>query len=98
MERVLGIGGIFFMRSPTLLWVWAAAFVVTALFAVVTLPVEFDASRRAMRMLDGSGILVGDEWEGVKSMLTAAALTYVAAALTAILTLLYYLSLARRSN
>ena len=66
-------------------------------FSVLTLPVEIGASRRALVMLRESGLLVRpQDEEGVRRVLTAAALTYVAAAVTAILTLLYYISLARR--
>lgn len=57
------------------IWVFLAALA----FQVVTLPVEFDASRRAMRLLDAGGYLVGEEVKGARSVLTAAALTYVAA-------------------
>ncbi len=74
-------------------------FAVAVLFSVLTLPVEIGASRRALAMLSSSGLLASEEdRRGARSMLTAAALTYVAAAVTAVLTLLYYLTLARRSN
>jgi uncharacterized protein len=66
-------------------------------FSLLTLPVEIGASRRAVVMLRGAGMFAGaDEEAGVRKVLTAAALTYVAAAVTSILTLLYYLSIARR--
>ena len=58
-----------------------AAFAITALFAVVTLPVEFDASKRALAWLETSGTAVGVEHEGAKTTLWWAAMTYVAAAL-----------------
>jgi Zn-dependent membrane protease YugP len=61
------------------------------LFQVVTLPVEFNASARAMRALEGVGILSGDELSGARRVLSAAALTYVAAAITAVLQLVYFL-------
>ena len=61
------------------------------LFQVVTLPVEFNASARAMRALEGVGILSGDELSGARRVLSAAALTYVAAAVTAVLQLFYFL-------
>ena len=65
-----------------------------ALFALVTLPVEFDASARARRMLADSGIIQTDaEMRGVSNVLNAAALTYVAGLVTAVLQLLYYVSL-----
>lgn len=74
-------------------------FGIAVLFSVLTLPVEIDASRRALAMLGEAGLLEADQdRRGARSMLTAAALTYVAAAITSILTLLYYLTLARRSR
>ncbi len=63
-----------------------------ALFQLVTLPVEFNASKRALNVIDETGILVGDEYKAAKSVLTAAALTYVAALATAVANLLYYAS------
>lgn len=69
-----------------------ALFGALVLFQLINLPVEFDASRRARKVLDASGIIVSaDEEKGVRSVLGAAALTYVAATLQAVLTLLYYL-------
>jgi Zn-dependent membrane protease YugP len=65
------------------------------LFQVVTLPVEFDASRRALVQLETVGGLPSEQVAGARQVLTAAALTYVAAALIAALQLLYYLLLAR---
>ena len=65
-------------------------FAAVALFAVVTLPVELDASRRAKQVLVSENILDRGEMDGVNRMLNAAALTYVAAAVQAIMTLLYY--------
>ncbi|HIE57915.1 MAG TPA: zinc metallopeptidase [Anaerolineales bacterium] len=64
-----------------------------ALFALITLPVEFDASARAKRMLAESGIISVDEQRGVNAVLNAAALTYVASLFAAIMQLLYYASL-----
>lgn len=66
-------------------------FAVVVLFQLVTLPVEFDASRRALAAIQGGGILHGQEVQGAKNVLSAAAWTYVAAAVSAILTLLYFL-------
>jgi Zn-dependent membrane protease YugP len=74
-------------------------FGIAVLFSVLTLPVEIDASRRALAMLGSTGVITSpDEKRGAQSMLRAAALTYLAAAVTSVLTLLYYLTLARRSN
>lgn len=74
-------------------WLGVILFGATALFALVTLPVEFDASRRAKQLLVSQGILADNEMGGVNQVLNAAALTYVAAALQAIMTLLYYVML-----
>ena len=63
------------------------------LFQLVTLPVEFDASRRAIEMLGSQGILYGDEVRQTRKVLSAAAMTYVAAAAAAILSLLRLLIL-----
>ena len=74
-------------------WVGLLLFGATALFALVTLPVEFDASKRAKQLLVTNGVLVPLEVRGVDHVLDAAALTYVAAALQAIMTLFYYATL-----
>ena len=70
------------------------------LFTLVTLPVEFNASKRALSTIKNTNLLVGDEYKGAKETLTAAALTYVAAALTALLQLLRILIViaSRRRN
>ena len=69
-------------------WVGLALFGATAAFALVTLPVEFDASRRAKAILADSGMVYATNMDGVNSVLNAAALTYVAAAVQAISTLI----------
>jgi Zn-dependent membrane protease YugP len=74
----------------SLAWIGLILFGATAIFALVTLPVEFDASRRAKQLLVSEGILMPQEMVGVNKVLDAAALTYVAAALQAISTVLYY--------
>jgi Zn-dependent membrane protease YugP len=80
-----------------LFWLGIIVFGLMVVFSVLTLPVEIGASRRALVMLRESGLLIQSQDElGVKRVLTAAAMTYVAAAVTSILTLLYYISLARR--
>jgi uncharacterized protein len=74
-----------------LAWVGIAVFSGGALFALATLPVELNASARAKHMLTQSGLITGqDEMRGVNHVLNAAALTYVAALITAILQLLYW--------
>jgi Zn-dependent membrane protease YugP len=75
-----------------------ALFAVTTLFQLVTLPVEYDASRRAKEQLFRLGLVHESERAGVSKVLDAAALTYVAALVSSILTLLYYISLARGSR
>jgi uncharacterized protein len=67
------------------------------LFQIVTLPVEFDASRRALGALASSGAMPAEQVPGAKQVLSAAALTYVGAALIAALQLLYFFGLSRRS-
>lgn len=83
-----------FLQLTQIAWIGVMVFAGGALFALVTLPVEFDASARARRMLSESGIIQTDaEMRGVSNVLNAAALTYVAGLVTAILQLLYYVSL-----
>jgi Zn-dependent membrane protease YugP len=74
-----------------LAWLGVAVFSAGVLFALATLPVELDASARARRLLAESGLIMGeDENKGVSNVLNAAALTYVAALVTAVMQLLYY--------
>ena len=75
--------------GPTLMLITIAAFSITALFSFVTLPVEFDASRRALLWLDETGVAQGAEYEGAKDALWWAAMTYVSAALSALVMVLY---------
>ena len=70
-------------------------YAIAVVFTVVTLPVEFDASRRAMLALNQYGLLTVDESREAKKVLSAAALTYVAAALTAILEIVRLILIAR---
>lgn len=78
------------LQFTTLAWIGVILFGAAVIFTLVTLPVEFDASKRAKRLLTSSGILIGQEAEGVEKVLDAAALTYVAAAIAAVGQLLYY--------
>lgn len=73
-----------------------ALFGLSVIFTLITLPVEFDASKRAKKLLINNGILIGDEIKGVDKVLDAAAWTYVAAAIAAIGQMLYYLMLLNR--
>jgi Zn-dependent membrane protease YugP len=79
--------------GTTIAWIGLALFAATALFALVTLPVELNASNRAKAWLADSGVLYNSDMEGVNKTLDAAALTYVAAAIQALTTILYYLFL-----
>ncbi len=81
----------FALQLAGLIYVGIAAFSLTVLFQLVNLPVEFDASRRARQQLLALGLIQPGEEAVVARVLNAAALTYVAATLTAILTLLYFL-------
>ncbi|MBO9534634.1 MAG: zinc metallopeptidase [Solirubrobacteraceae bacterium] len=76
--------------GPSLFYFGIALFSVAVLFQLVTLPVEFDASRRALIVLEQSGLLAPDEVVGAKKVLNAAALTYVAGFLAALGQLLYF--------
>jgi Zn-dependent membrane protease YugP len=82
-----------FIGITQLAWLGVMVFGLGALFSLATLPVEFDASARAKRMLADSGLISGDEIGGVSNVLNAAALTYVAALVTSVMQLLYYVSL-----
>ncbi|MCS7021349.1 MAG: zinc metallopeptidase [Gemmataceae bacterium] len=81
----------FVLHLAGLIYIGIAAFSLTVLFQLVNLPVEFDASRRARQQLLATGLIHPSEEAVVARVLNAAALTYVAATLTAILTLLYFL-------
>lgn len=89
--------GLLFSWEP-LLTLGIVAFSLSVVFSLVTLPVEFDASRRAVRMLQDGGYITSDEQTGVQKVLSAAAWTYVAAAVTSLLSLLRLLILAKRSD
>jgi Zn-dependent membrane protease YugP len=90
---ILFLLGMLFQAGSVLPVVGLVLFSSTLIFALVTLPVEFDASRRAIAMLQQSGLVSGVEEQGVRQVLSAAALTYVAAAAQALSTILYYVFL-----
>ena len=95
------IGFLFSYGSTTsvglyILYAGIILFSASVLFTVATLPVEFDASRRALKCIRETNLLSQEEYSGAKSVLTAAAMTYVASALTSIMQLLRLLLLARR--
>lgn len=74
---------------PSLLLITIVAFMITTAFSLITLPVEFDASNRALAYLNGAGRMRAEEHEGAKDALWWAAMTYVAAALASLVSLLY---------
>lgn len=86
------------MNAKTLFSVGILLYAAAVAFFIVTLPVEFDASRRAIHILDEQAILDPDELEGAKAVLKAAALTYVASAATALASLIRLLLLARERD
>jgi hypothetical protein len=93
---MLFLFGGFILQVLELALLGVALFAIAVLFQLVTLPVEFDASRRARQQLSDLGIVASSEAAGVNSTLKAAAWTYVAGALASVAMLLYYLSLLRR--
>lgn len=90
--------GLFFGSLSFLVDFGIVLFAVTTLFAIITLPVEFNASKRALATLESSGMLTSDELIGAKKVLDAAALTYVAAAMASILSLIRLIMISNRNN
>jgi Zn-dependent membrane protease YugP len=93
----LGYGCFFLgiiLSLTNLVWVGVILFSAAVLFALVTLPVEFNASARAKQMLMSNGLVTNSESQAATAVLSAAALTYVAALLQAVSTLMYYVFLA----
>ena len=86
--------GLLFSWEP-LIYVGIACFALTLVFSLVTLPVEFNASGRALRVLDRQGYLSSAEMDGARAVLNAAAMTYVAAAISSLLQLVRLLVIAR---
>lgn len=93
---LLGIALMSVTGSAFLCWVGIALIAMSALFAIVTLPVEYNASDRAIAWLQSSGMMRSEELSGAREALNWAARTYLVAALSAIATLLYYVSLIMR--
>jgi hypothetical protein len=93
VQWVLLAGVIFINVFPALLWVGIALFAMTTVFSLVTLPVEIDASRRAIAWLESSGITTYETLPMAKDALKWAAYTYVIAALGSLATLLYYIGI-----
>lgn len=92
------LGGFFLFHSVWAIYAGVAVYLVITVFQLVTLPVEFDASRRAKTLLRRIGIVGADEERGVEDMLDAAAFTYVAAFVSSLGWLLYLLSAANNSR
>ena len=91
-QQWLLIGSFMLINTvPQLLLITAIVFGVTALFSFITLPVEFDASRRALAWLNESGMARGEEYAGAKDALWWAAMTYVVAAISALVMVVYLL-------
>lgn len=90
-------GGLF-MGMPALVTAGILLFTIAVAFTIITLPVEFDASRRAILALERGGYMTQDELAGARKVLNAAALTYVAAAVSAILSLVRLLLISRNSD
>lgn len=82
---------------PAIFWLGIAMIAMSALFSVVTLPVEINASMRALNWLESSNTLYGQSLQQAREALKWAAMTYVVAALSAIATLIYYIGIARRN-
>jgi len=87
----------FILNITNLVWAGIVLFAFAVLFQLVTLPVELDASHRALAALSDGGLLPSEQVGGARQVLTAAAMTYVAGTLVAVLQLLYYVGLARRN-
>ncbi len=88
-----GLGFMFGRQNPTILLVGIVLFAMSTLFSIITLPVEYDASRRALRWLEGANITTRAEHDKAADALSWAARTYVVAAISSIATLLYYILL-----
>lgn len=96
VQWVLLAGVIFIESFPQLLWAGIALFAMTTIFSLITLPVEVDASRRAVEWLEGAGIAYGETKDMAQDALKWAAYTYFIAAIGSLATLLYYISIADR--
>ena len=95
--RIGAIVGMF-LYSNTLIYAGLILYSAVALFQLITLPVEFNASKRALETIDNCHYLEGEEYNGAKKVLTAAALTYVAALASALATLLRLFLIINRGN
>jgi uncharacterized protein len=89
LQYLMMFGVMFMRQAPIILLITIIAFAVTTLFSLVTLPVEFDASRRALAWLEQSNVTQGEEQKGAKDALWWAAMTYVCAAMASLVSLVY---------
>lgn len=96
VQWILLLGMLMIRTFPTLLWIGIALFAMTTLFSFVTLPVEINASARAVKWLDNAGITDYETRPMAIDALKWAAYTYVIAAVSSLATLLYYIGIARR--
>lgn len=96
VQWILLLGMLMIKTFPTLLWIGIALFAMTTLFSFVTLPVEINASARAVKWLDNAGITDYETRPMAIDALKWAAYTYVIAAISSLATLLYYIGIARR--
>jgi Zn-dependent membrane protease YugP len=90
-----GMGAAF---GVTIIWTGVLLFSLVVLFSLVTLPVEYDASRRARAMLQSAGLVSVEDYRGASAVLSAAALTYVAATLQSVAQLFYFIMIAMGSG
>lgn len=98
MQWVLFAGILMINTFPQLLLIGIVLFALTTLFSIITLPVEYDASNRAIKWLETKNMVTQQELAGAKDSLTWAARTYLVAALSSIGTLLYYVMIYMRRN
>lgn len=97
LSWVIFIAGIIMSIRP-LISIGIIMFSVVVLFQIITLPVEFNASNRALNILENRGIIYGEELKGAKKVLDAAAMTYVAAAIMSVSQLIRLLAISERKN
>ncbi|MNR31927.1 putative neutral zinc metallopeptidase [compost metagenome] len=93
-----GLGFLIGSASPTILLIGIALFAITTLFTIITLPVEYDASNRALKWLENNNITTPAEHDKAADALKWAARTYVVAAISSVATLLYYILLFMNSR
>jgi Zn-dependent membrane protease YugP len=90
---IAGMLGAALFHTPMFLYIWVGLFAITTLFSFVTLPVEFDASKRALAWLGSSSVASSIENKKAENALFWAAMTYVVAALGSLAMLIYYASM-----